>query len=109
MIRPMTQLPIPATDDRPRAISWRSVTLGLAGSVIICGVTPYNDYALYNTFLVGNNLPLGLVVLAFLLVVLVNGPLWRPDVVCWSSSWSGMRRIPRGAAKPSSSEPGGVR
>lgn len=54
--------------------------LGLAGTVLICGLTPYNDYALNNTFLVGNNLPLGVVMLMFLFSVLVNAPLsrWAP-------------------------------
>src|SRR4051812_41373876 len=42
-----------------RAITWRSVLIGLAGVVLICALTPYNDYALNNTFLVGNNLPVG--------------------------------------------------
>ena len=61
-------------------VSWRSVTLGLAGVVLICGVTPYNDYALNNTFLVGNNLPIGVVMLTFLFALLVNAPLrrWTP-------------------------------
>ena len=61
-------------------VSWRSVALGLAGVVLICGVTPYNDYALNNTFLVGNNLPIGVVMLTFLFVLLVNAPLrrWAP-------------------------------
>src|SRR5207248_9304739 len=40
-------------------------------------LTPYNDYALNNTFLVGNNLPLGVVMLAFLFALVVNGPLNR--------------------------------
>ncbi len=63
-----------------RAITWRSVFIGLAGVVLICALTPYNDYALNNTFLVGNNLPLGAVMLAFLFALLVNGPLsrWKP-------------------------------
>ncbi len=61
-------------------VSWRSITLGLIGVVGICAVTPYNDYALNNTFLVGNNLPIGVVMLTFLFVLLVNGPLrrWAP-------------------------------
>ena len=48
--------------------------------MLICGLTPYNDYALNNTFLVGNNLPLGVVMLLFALAVLVNAPLsrWAP-------------------------------
>ena len=67
--------------DSPRSpVSWRSVGLGLAGVGLICGVTPYNDYALNNTFLVGNNLPIGVVMLTFLFVLLVNAPLrrWLP-------------------------------
>jgi hypothetical protein len=58
-------------------VSARSVALGLVGVVVVCGLTPYNDYALNNTFLVGNYLPLGVVGLAFLFAVFVNGPLWR--------------------------------
>ena len=33
--------------------------------------SPYNDYALDNTFLVGNNLPIGVVMLTFLFVMFV--------------------------------------
>lgn len=58
-------------------VSWRSVTLGLVGAITICLVTAFNDYAMNNTFLVGNNLPIGLVLLLFFLAVLVNGPLSR--------------------------------
>src|SRR5436190_11218984 len=62
------------------AISVRSVALGLAGTIVICGLTPYNDYALNNTFLVGNNLPLAVVMLLFIFAVFINGPLsrWSP-------------------------------
>ena len=61
-------------------VSWRSVTLGLLGVVLICAVTPYNDYALNNTFLVGNNLPIGVVMLTVAFVLAVNAPLrrWLP-------------------------------
>jgi hypothetical protein len=58
-------------------VTWRSVLLGLSGVVLICGLTPYNDYALNNTFLVGNNLPLGVVMLLFVFAVFINGPLSR--------------------------------
>lgn len=70
-------------DGKQRAVTARSVGLGLAGVVLICGLTPYNDYALNNTFLVGNNLPLGVVMLTFLLTVCVNGPLSR-----WKPAWA---------------------
>lgn len=66
------------TDIPPsRVVTWRSVLLGLVGVGIICGLTPYNDYALNNTYLVGNNLPVGAVMLLFVLAVLVNGPVNR--------------------------------
>lgn len=65
-------------DPAPRAaINIRSVTLGLCGVVLICALTPYNDYALNNTFLVGNNLPIGVMMLTFLFAIFVNGPLSR--------------------------------
>ncbi len=62
------------------AISLRSVLLGLLGIIFICALTPYNDFALANAYLVGGNLPFGLVTLAFGFAVLVNGPLsrWAP-------------------------------
>ncbi len=63
--------------ERDRSITFRSVLLGFAGVVLICAFTPINDYALNNTYLVGNCLPLGVIVLLFLFVTLVNGPLNR--------------------------------
>ncbi len=60
-----------------RVFTVRAFLLGLLGVALICGLTPYNDYALNNTFLVGNNLPIGVVMLLFLIAVLVNGPLTR--------------------------------
>lgn len=59
------------------AVNARSVLLGLLGVCVICGLSPYNNYVINNSFLVGNNLPLGVVVLAFALAVFVNGPLNR--------------------------------
>ncbi len=62
------------------AVNWRSVTLGLLGTILISGGTAYNDHAMNNTFLIGNNLPLGVIMLTFLFVLAVNGPLsrWKP-------------------------------
>src|SRR3954464_13484697 len=64
-----------------RAITWRAVLLGIVGVVIICGLTPYNDWALENTYVVGNNLPLGVIVFLVVFALFVNAPLsyWWPD------------------------------
>jgi hypothetical protein len=58
-------------------VSLRSILLGFIGVVLICALTPFNDYALNNTFLIGNNLPLAVVLLTFVFVVFINGPLNR--------------------------------
>lgn len=68
-------MPTGAAQQQQSAINFRSVLLGLLGTILICGLSPYNDYVLNNTFLVGNNLPLGVIVLLFLFVLLVNTPL----------------------------------
>lgn len=60
-----------------RAVSLRSVLLGICGVVFICGLSPFNDFALANTFLVGNFLPIGLLSFFILFVALINAPLWR--------------------------------
>jgi hypothetical protein len=75
-IAPDRDPPPPAASSR-RAINPRSVLLGLVGVCVICGLSPYNNYVINNSFLVGNNLPLGVMVLAFVLAVFVNGPLSR--------------------------------
>jgi hypothetical protein len=66
-----------------RAITLRSVLLGLAGTVVISALAPYNDLALNNTYLIGSYLPIALVSILFLLAVLVNGPLSR-----WAPRWA---------------------
>jgi hypothetical protein len=63
-------------DHRP-AVTLRCVLLGLLGVVIICGLTPFNDYAMNNSTFVGFNLPVGLMTLTLAFIVLVNGPLSR--------------------------------
>lgn len=64
-------------ESRPRAVTLRSVTLGLIGVVLIAALTPYNDYAMGNTFLIGNFLPIGLVLVLMAILFLVNAPLHR--------------------------------
>ena len=59
------------------AVSWRSVLIGLFGTILLCAVTPYNDYVLFNTFVIGNNLPLGALGIFFLVAIAVNGRVVR--------------------------------
>src|SRR5690348_1034684 len=65
---------------KSRAVTWRSVLVGTVAAVLICGLAPYNDIVLSDTSLAAGFLPLGAVVLLFLLIVGVNAPLhrWRP-------------------------------
>jgi len=67
----------PITQPIRPAVNLRSVTLGLTGVLFICGVTPYNDYVLNNTPLIGNFLPIGPLLLFLLVVFGINAPLWR--------------------------------
>jgi len=59
------------------AVNWRSVSLGLFGVIFVCALAPYNDYVLNNTYLVGNYLPLGLLMVFLAFIALINAPLWR--------------------------------
>jgi hypothetical protein len=60
-----------------RSVTWRSVTLGLAGVVTICLLTPYNDYAVNNTYFVGNFLPVGLLLIVLAVVLGPNALVSR--------------------------------
>src|SRR5262245_27354802 len=86
----MPDLPLTRRPSSQSPITWRAVLLGLFGVVSICALTPYNDYALNNTFLVGNNLPLGVVMIVFTVSVLINGPLsrWAPRFALTSGEMS---------------------
>lgn len=65
------------------AVTWRSVGLGTIAVVLVCGLAPFNDYVVANSYLVGSYLPLIVVVWLFALTVLVNGPLHR-----WAPRWA---------------------
>lgn len=67
--QPLTQL------ERPRWITWRSVLIGTLLIVLMSALTPYNDYVVVNTPLVGSFLPLAVVLSIFVLVVVINAPL----------------------------------
>src|ERR1051325_5789614 len=55
-----TQLPLEIQAPQRKPVNLRSVLLGLLGVIFICTLTPYNDWAVNNTYLVGNYLPVGL-------------------------------------------------
>ena len=59
------------------SVTWRSVLLGLVGVIFICGLSPYNDWVVNNTFLVGNFMPVGLLLFFVLIVIFLNAPLLR--------------------------------
>jgi hypothetical protein len=65
------------TRSTDRAVSLRSVLLGLIGVLFINLLTPFNNYVVNNTNLVGNHLPVGLLLFYVTFAVLVNGPLTR--------------------------------
>src|SRR5689334_12460411 len=74
----MAQIPTPTPPPTStRAVTLRSVLLGLLGVLFICGLTAYNDYVVANTFLIGNFLPIGLLLFMLVLILGINGPLSR--------------------------------
>lgn len=56
----------------PRALTRRALIIGLALVAGVALVTPYNDYVLGNSPLIGNHFPIGVVTLMAALVLLVN-------------------------------------
>jgi hypothetical protein len=82
VLSPPTSLIDNDIDSAPvRAVTWRSFIAGTIGAILICGLTPYNDFVLSDTSLSAGFLPLGAVLIMFLLIVAVNAPLhrWRPS------------------------------
>lgn len=70
----------PSQTDRPLAPRERSITFRalVVGSLLAVGVnllTPFNDYVIVNTFMVGSYLPLALMLATFFLVMIGNGLL----------------------------------
>src|SRR5262245_5040858 len=62
------------------AITLRSLLIGSILVCLVCGLTPYNDYVVGNSFLIGSYLPVFMVLAFFVLLVLINAPLhhWWP-------------------------------
>lgn len=65
-------------EDRSRRgfVTWRSVGLGGLLTVVVAGVTPYNDYVVYNTLTTGGYFLPAVALSLFVLVLGVNAP-WR--------------------------------
>lgn len=55
----------------------RALALGLFGAALIAAATPFNNFVLNNTFLVGNLMPAAAIGLLLVTVTLVNAPLRR--------------------------------
>ena len=56
-------------------IRLRSILIGLLFVILLCAITPYNNYYLHNSRLAGNHLPVGSIFVLLFLVLIVNLPL----------------------------------
>ncbi len=66
-------------DQTPPAsgITWRSLVTGTLGVLLVCGLTPFNEYVVDNTPMVGSYFPVALTFFFFILIVCINAPLHR--------------------------------
>src|SRR3954451_24292936 len=64
-----------------KSTTFRSVLLGTISAIVICAMTPLNDLILNDTSLTAGFMPLGAVLMLFVLVVCINAPLhrWFPN------------------------------
>lgn len=62
---------------RPRAVTLRSVAIGLICTALVCGLSPVNDILYSDTNLTAGYLPLSAVLIEFFLIVVVNASLHR--------------------------------
>jgi len=61
--------------DSKQAVTLRSVLIGFAFVVLLCGITPYNNDYLQNARIAGNHLPVASIFVLLFLVFCVNIPL----------------------------------
>ena len=54
------------------AVTPRAVVFGFLCALLVCGVTPYNDYLVAATYLSGNFFPIGALAAVLILTLLVN-------------------------------------
>jgi hypothetical protein len=64
-------------DNGKSPVTVRSVFLGIIAVLLVCFLTPFNDFVLSNTSLTAGFMPLGAVLILFVLVVGINGSLYR--------------------------------
>ncbi|HLL90464.1 MAG TPA: DUF6785 family protein, partial [Tepidisphaeraceae bacterium] len=76
-VRHAAQLSTDTAAPNRRAITRRSIVLGSLAVVLVCAVTPFNDFVVANTFFVGSYLPLAMVLVMFVLATVVNAGLYR--------------------------------
>ena len=69
---PNAEQAAPLTARAGRPVTPRAVLTGLLCALLVCGVTPYNDYAVAATYLSGNFFPIGALAAVLLLVLAVN-------------------------------------
>ncbi len=63
------------TSENTYPIRLRSVLIGLFFVILLCAITPYNNYYLQNSRIAGNHLPVGSIFVLLFLVSIVNIPL----------------------------------
>jgi len=56
-------------------MTWRAFFIGLVGVIGLCLLTPYNDFAVGNTYLTGNHFPVGVIFFVLLLTLVGNSVL----------------------------------
>ncbi|MBC8138770.1 MAG: hypothetical protein H8F28_23055 [Fibrella sp.] len=70
---------------KPHPVTARAVVIGLIGAILLCAITPYNDYKIGATYLAGNQFPVGAVFALLLLAAPVNALLrWLSPVRAFS-------------------------
>jgi hypothetical protein len=62
---------------KTRSITFRSIGIGLLLAIVIVCVTPFNDYVVNNSFLIGSYFPPVFALAMLALVLLINGPLHK--------------------------------
>ncbi|GIW76556.1 MAG: hypothetical protein KatS3mg104_1619 [Phycisphaerae bacterium] len=74
--QPLVESPhLPLSDAPGRKSCLRGILVGALGVALICGLTPLNDFAFSDTSLSAGFLPVGAVLVMFVLVVAINAPL----------------------------------